>query len=108
MSTLTAITTELPVIPMAELEAQQQQESHKGQDLRDPEAAACPGTTPIDTNSAGVQHTIVHQTPAVPYFKLLVAGFSYLCAGVNDGTLGPLIPHIIDTFHIGTGEVAIM
>ncbi|KAK8135435.1 MFS general substrate transporter [Apiospora sp. TS-2023a] len=78
-------------------------------DLGDPEAAAaCPGTTPAGTDPVAVQHAVVNQISAIPYFKLLVAGFSYLCAGVNDGTLGPLIPHIIDTFHIGTGEVAII
>lgn len=101
MSTQLATATEPPAIPMAELEVQRQQEQRERLDLRDPEVAA--GTDPAD-----VQHAVVYQTPAVPYFKLLVAGFSYLCAGVNDGTLGPLIPHIIDTFHIGTGEVAIM
>ncbi|KAK8047791.1 MFS general substrate transporter [Apiospora saccharicola] len=78
-------------------------------ELRDPEAAeACPGTNPAGTDPVAVQHAIVNQISATPYFKLLVAGFSFLCAGVNDGTLGPLIPHIIDTFRIGTGEVAII
>ena len=46
--------------------------------------------------------------PSSPWLKLLVAGFSFFCAGVNDGTLGPLIPYILASFSIGTGEVAIM
>jgi hypothetical protein len=45
---------------------------------------------------------------AAPIFKLVVAGFSFFCAGVNDGTLGPLIPYMLKTFGIGTGNVAIM
>lgn len=48
------------------------------------------------------------QPPSSPWLKLLVAGFSFFCAGVNDGTLGPVIPYILDSFAIGTGEVAIM
>ncbi|ORY71693.1 MFS transporter [Pseudomassariella vexata] len=45
---------------------------------------------------------------SLPVFKVLVAGFSFFCAGLNDGTLGPLIPYIRSTFHTGTGEVAII
>ncbi|KAH6658350.1 major facilitator superfamily domain-containing protein [Truncatella angustata] len=41
-------------------------------------------------------------------YKLVVAGFSFFCAGVNDGTLGPLIPRMLTTFQIGTGEIAII
>ncbi|KAK8002012.1 MFS general substrate transporter [Apiospora marii] len=108
MSTQTVTATEPPAIPMTVLEVQQHQGPRDRQDLRDPEAAACPGTTPAYHDPEGIRHTIVDQTPAVPYFKLLVSGFSYICAGINDGTLGPLIPHIIDTYHIGTGEVAII
>ncbi|KAI1262241.1 MFS general substrate transporter [Xylariaceae sp. FL1019] len=44
--------------------------------------------------------------PATPFHKLIVAGYSFFCAGVNDGFLGPLIPYILSTFKIGTGEVA--
>ncbi|KAI0005163.1 hypothetical protein F4779DRAFT_598656 [Xylariaceae sp. FL0662B] len=51
---------------------------------------------------------IVHSEPPTPVLKLIVAGYSFFCAGVNDGTLGPLIPYIISSFGIGTGEIAIM
>lgn len=44
----------------------------------------------------------------IPVFKVITAGFSFFCAGVDGGTLGPLIPYIIKSFTIGTGEVAIM
>lgn len=50
----------------------------------------------------------VEVEPGTPASKLIVAGFSFFCAGVNDGTLGPLIPYILATFKIGTGEVAAM
>ncbi|GAP89152.1 putative MFS transporter [Rosellinia necatrix] len=46
--------------------------------------------------------------PATPFLKLVVAGYSFFCAGINDGTLGPLIPYILSSFHIGTGEIAII
>lgn len=44
----------------------------------------------------------------VPIFKVFTGGFSFFCAGVDGGTLGPLIPYIIKSFTIGTGDVAIM
>ncbi|TLD26814.1 hypothetical protein PspLS_05327 [Pyricularia sp. CBS 133598] len=44
----------------------------------------------------------------VPYAKLIGCGFSFFFSGVNDGTLGPLIPYIQNTFSIGTGEIAII
>ncbi|KAJ2988064.1 hypothetical protein NUW58_g4173 [Xylaria curta] len=50
----------------------------------------------------------VEREPATPFLKLIVAGYSFFCAGVSDGTLGPLIPYIISSFHIGTGEIAII
>ncbi|KAI2779521.1 MFS general substrate transporter [Daldinia loculata] len=51
---------------------------------------------------------IARSEPATPFLKLVVAGYSFFCAGVNDGTLGPLIPYIISSFGIGTGEIAIV
>ena len=44
----------------------------------------------------------------VPVVKLVGSGFSFFCAGVNDGTLGALVPYILSTFAIGTGTVALM
>lgn len=40
--------------------------------------------------------------------KILAAGFSFFFAGTNDGSLGPLTPYILKTYHIGTAYVAIM
>jgi hypothetical protein len=46
--------------------------------------------------------------PVIPKFKILAAGFSFFCAGVDGATLGPLLPYIIRSFTINAGEVAIM
>lgn len=101
------------------------------------------------------QGDVVDRQPATPVLKLLVAGYSFFCAGISDGTreyypepiffvsfsqsrtrgffihdpkyqdgrlygmlvrgdadagvtVGPLIPYILSSFHIGTGEIAIM
>ncbi|CAG8088595.1 unnamed protein product [Penicillium olsonii] len=50
-------------------------------------------------------------TPPEPkwmYFKILSAGVSFFVAGVNDGSLGSLIPYIIRTYGIGTNMVAVL
>ncbi|KAI1139004.1 MFS general substrate transporter [Hypoxylon sp. FL0543] len=57
---------------------------------------------------APAEADVVRSEPATPVLKLVVAGYSFFCAGVNDGTLGPLIPYVISSFRIGTGEVAII
>ncbi|KAK4085056.1 uncharacterized protein Triagg1_46 [Trichoderma aggressivum f. europaeum] len=46
--------------------------------------------------------------PPLPIFKILVSGFSFFCAGLDSATLGPLVPHILDAFSIGTGHIAII
>ncbi|KAM0813483.1 putative Major facilitator superfamily (MFS) profile domain-containing protein [Seiridium cardinale] len=68
-------------------------------DQRDTEASVPPGGAPDDAVEAELD---------TPFSKLLVAGFSFFCAGVNDGTLGPLIPYMLSAFGIGTGDVAII
>ncbi|KAI0885284.1 MFS general substrate transporter [Annulohypoxylon maeteangense] len=62
---------------------------------------------PVDETPASTE--IIQSEPATtPVLKLVVAGYSFFCAGVNDGTLGPLIPYILSSFGIGTGEIAII
>ncbi|KAJ5865708.1 hypothetical protein N7534_000261 [Penicillium rubens] len=49
--------------------------------------------------------------PADPkwmYAKILSAGLSFFVAGVNDGSLGSLIPYVIRTYDIGTNMVAVL
>ncbi|KAH7033276.1 major facilitator superfamily domain-containing protein [Microdochium trichocladiopsis] len=91
MSTTTTQTIqgEVQSIPLAYL-----------QPAKDSEAPAQPSSPAPDAVSV--------EQVATPVAKLLVAGFSFFCAGANDGTLGPLIPYIIASFRIGTGEVAII
>lgn len=43
-----------------------------------------------------------------PWLKIFGVGFSFFCAGINDSTLGPLVPYLLTSFSIGTGEVAIL
>ncbi|KAJ5481619.1 Major facilitator superfamily domaingeneral substrate transporter [Penicillium sp. IBT 31633x] len=42
------------------------------------------------------------------YFKIISAGTSFFVAGVNDGSLGSLIPYVLRTYDIGTNMVAIL
>lgn len=42
------------------------------------------------------------------YSKILSAGVSFFVAGVNDGSLGSLIPYVIRTYGIGTNMVAVL
>ncbi|KAI0168226.1 major facilitator superfamily domain-containing protein [Pestalotiopsis sp. NC0098] len=91
MTTTQTIVAEPQQIPLTQLNERPKQ--------TDIEASAPTQEAPIDAVDA--------QTKA-PIFKLVVAGFSFFCAGVNDGTLGPLIPYILKTFGIGTGDVAII
>ncbi|KAI2641859.1 MFS general substrate transporter [Hypomontagnella submonticulosa] len=64
---------------------------------------------PVSANEAPAgEANVVQSEPVTPFLKLIVAGYSFFCAGVNDGTLGPLIPYILGSFAIGTGEIAII
>jgi hypothetical protein len=40
------------------------------------------------------------------YLKILSAGFSFFTAGVNDGSMGALIPHIIRDYEVTTAIVS--
>lgn len=51
---------------------------------------------------------VASQEQPAPVVKLVGSGFSFFCAGVNDGTLGALVPYILSTFAISTGKIAIM
>lgn len=46
--------------------------------------------------------------PPQPWLKIFSVGFSFFCAGINDSTLGPLIPYLLVSFSIGTGMVAVL
>ncbi|KAI2728069.1 hypothetical protein CBS147354_2602 [Penicillium roqueforti] len=46
--------------------------------------------------------------PKWMYAKILSAGLSFFVAGVNDGSLGSIIPYVIRTYDIGTNMVAVL
>ncbi|KAK7711901.1 hypothetical protein SLS64_005172 [Diaporthe eres] len=48
------------------------------------------------------------EEPPQPWLKIFSVGFSFFCAGINDSTLGPLIPYLLVSFSIGTGMVAVL
>ncbi|KAI1805474.1 MFS general substrate transporter [Daldinia bambusicola] len=76
-----------------------------------PSAKDAEASTPVtaeEGDSPAEDTDVVRSEPETPFVKLLVAGYSFFCAGVNDGTLGPLIPYIISSFRVGTGEIAII
>ena len=41
-------------------------------------------------------------------WKLFSAGFSFFVAGVNDGSMGALLPYILKEYHIGPSFIAIL
>lgn len=40
--------------------------------------------------------------------KLIAAGFAFFVSGVNDGSVGPLLPYMIRDYNISTAVVSIM
>ncbi|KAJ6143785.1 hypothetical protein N7471_003238 [Penicillium samsonianum] len=46
--------------------------------------------------------------PKWKYAKILSAGLSFFVAGVNDGSLGSIIPYVLRTYGIGTNMVAVL
>lgn len=53
--------------------------------------------------------TVVEPAPSKPpYFKISSAAFSFFVAGVNDGSLGSIIPYLMESYCINTNMVAIL
>ncbi|ELR07270.1 hypothetical protein VC83_07755 [Pseudogymnoascus destructans] len=50
------------------------------------------------------------EAPLTPFLKLKLASapFAFFTAGVNDGSLGALVPYILHTYGISTGSIAIL
>ncbi|KAK7181949.1 hypothetical protein DPSP01_006179 [Paraphaeosphaeria sporulosa] len=42
------------------------------------------------------------------FVRILTIGFSYIFAGLNDGSLGALTPYILRTYRVGTAHVALI
>ncbi|KAI3392899.1 hypothetical protein diail_4986 [Diaporthe ilicicola] len=63
------------------------------------------GSTPAGQEQ---EQSAPSSTSPQPWLKIFGVGFSFFCAGINDSTLGPLIPYLLTSFSIGTGEVAVL
>lgn len=74
---------------------------------------------PSQENAAAVQYenpTASSTSPEFPEseivprrtWKLFSAGFSFFVAGVNDGSMGALLPYMLKEYHIGTSFIAIL
>jgi hypothetical protein len=74
----------------------QTQESAFGAQIENP---VTPGPAPEASEPA----TIPRQT-----WKLFSAGFSFFVAGVNDGSMGALLPYILQEYHVGTSFIAVL
>ena len=53
------------------------------------------------------------ETPPKPVvlrrnMKLLSAGFSFFVAGTNDGSIGALLPYIIQYYNVNTSLIAVL
>ncbi|CZR50282.1 related to tetracycline resistance proteins [Phialocephala subalpina] len=44
----------------------------------------------------------------LPIFKLLSSGLSFLVAGINDGSLGALLPYMLSTYNISTSMISLI
>ena len=52
---------------------------------------------------------VASQTPLdrATVLKIISAGYSFFCAGINDGSLGPIIPYLLQSYNIDTNYVSI-
>lgn len=54
----------------------------------------------------GPEHEPPTRTSKATYFKLLSSGFSFFVAGVNDGSIGALLPYVIREYHVSRAIVS--
>ena len=72
-----------------------------------------PGISNVVNKMPAIQEALAFQEPETPqtkwlYFKIFSAGFSFFVAGVNDGSLGSVIPHVMASYSINTDMVSIL
>ncbi|BCS05570.1 putative MFS transporter [Aspergillus luchuensis] len=67
-----------------------------------------PGERPISMVPEAPHNDSSVTEAKVPYLKLIASGFSFFVAGVNDGSLGSLLPYVLETYHVSTGLVIIV
>jgi fucose permease len=67
------------------------------------------GSTTTATEAEGA--TAVENVPFMDrgtLLKLISVGYAFFCAGVNDGSLGPIIPYLLISYDIRTNLVAVV
>ncbi|KAJ5301676.1 hypothetical protein N7508_006539 [Penicillium antarcticum] len=67
-------------------------------------------TCPNEANISEYENTQHQSPPEVKwkYPKILSAGLSFFVAGINDGSLGSILPYVIRTYGINTDMVAVL
>lgn len=65
-----------------------------------------PDSSPNDTPPENAATSTFAQLDRATWFKLISACFSFLVAGVNDGSVGALIPYIIRDYKVNTAIVS--
>lgn len=75
-------------------------------------------TESYELADASKQTPVLDYTPTEPpreqkidkatLLKLIASGFGFFISGVNDGSVGPLLPYMIQDYNINTAVVSIM
>jgi fucose permease len=66
------------------------------------------GMPTIDNEQDNSPHDIPQEVPLGTTMKFLAASFSFFVAGVNDGSIGPIIPSVIREHNISTAAISSM
>lgn len=120
-----ATSTQTATLPVRQGMPAVEHELHELRQIRRPATSASlvanavadgPSTRTSETVADQQQQQQQHTAPSTPastsptWLRLKIFGvaFSFFCAGVNDSTLGPLVPYMLTSFSIGTGEIAIL
>lgn len=64
-------------------------------------------SNPLDNGTLAVGQATPDESPLEsPTWKIITCAYSFFISGVNDGVLGPLVPYILRSFRLSTGELA--
>lgn len=98
MSTITTTTT---IEPAIELSALPEKDVRRGVQWQEPSENG-PVTMAVTEAEEDVK------SKRLLYLKMFSAGYSFFVAGINDGSLGPIIPYLLREYNISTGTVSLM
>jgi hypothetical protein len=72
-------------------------------------ASIKPSVSQSDDNTVTDPPSVPNEVPKTQaHLQLICAGFSFFYAGTNDGTTGPLLPYILQGYHISTSLITVM